>query len=186
MESRKYVLLVVALITVTGCAGLPATDSTQTTEQGPQTTTTTQKATTTEAAAIPSPCNQEYQPDNPELTANDTREFPEKPAELNANTAKEFAREAEVNVSYNQEYQQRYNSVLIVPRSNISVEPRDSGYLVTIHHVDLYTRTETSVGSNAWSAYYVITDSGVARAESTTAEPMPDEFALLHCWNTTE
>ena len=186
--SSRLALLFVALLTVTaGCNSAPASPPTDETTVATSVTPTTSSLTPTPTTTAPA-CTKTYQPSNPALPANETRELPEKPETLNETAVESLVRETEQVVPFNERYESHYQHVTIVVRS-VRVEETDDGFTATISHVDWYTRSDhgnhTHVGSTAWSAYYVVNESSIARSEASAAVSDPPEPTVIHCWNST-
>ena len=174
--ASRLVLLFVALLAITaGCNSAPAATPTDDT-----TASTTSPSTTA--------CTTTYQPSNPQLPANETRTLPERPETLNATSVETIVRETEQVVPFNERYESRFDYVS-VDVGDVDVEETDDGYEVTIDHVGWTTRASndgrTVVGDYAWSAYYVVNESSIARSQAPTAVSDPPEPTVLHCWNST-
>lgn len=179
MKIRSARVLAVFLVALAGCSGSVVPNSPTTTQTTETPSSTPPSPSTT---AKPAECGVTYEPTNSNLPSSEAKELPDKPASLNASAVKSLVAEVEYAVTYNAEYEPRYDQISISV-DDVTVEETATGYNATVGHVKINTRTGKTAGSDAWAAHYVVNESHLARATNNQGGQRSPTLTTIHCWN---
>lgn len=145
---RRSVLACVLSLLLAGCVGGPAAD------------------------AVDGPTSCEPTGSVPAMT-NDSRPYPSLPDSLNLTTALAYTTDFEEAFAYHDHNATGVDEIH-VRTSGYGVRAVDAGYVVEIEDVEVSTYEERpeagQVGSDAWSAVYLVNDSTVLRGEGRAGD----------------